>query len=417
MGFYEDHLNKQLQEKEQEQRLFEQIKEQLRTEEPFVNFFKPYNPTSIEQFIEFYATRKVQWLRYAGNFEHYAAQKLQRDRKQVVDLLEHIMVKKLFNLKCRWVAGEMDLEGVEMSCDFNQWRKIPALLKAAGPITADEFYCYLDYYREGSPERLDEYGDPEGSSRQALHHYHDSRSRLSASAGNDIPDWFHRYDSHFGTAHLLHLPTTRTDIELDHFDDWNLLIHIPSLSPEIAKNLRPMNRAIRARLAHDAEFNRQWMEENERLHKERQGDAPKYEHFSIHNRTIMDEIVMAIETRDVQRMYRDERKWNELRNREDSMFTPVDYLQEVKGYVAIAPHEDHREAIREAYEHHLHQTNGEALELLFEEYEACMRSGQPFDWGENVRDYSSDVRDRILAVRKFKGLPLNFEFLQKKNLP
>jgi hypothetical protein len=78
MGHHEDHINKQLQEAEQGKRIYEQTIQALRTEERFVNFFKAYNPTSIEQFMDVLCARgRCNGYRYAGNFEHYAAQKLQ----------------------------------------------------------------------------------------------------------------------------------------------------------------------------------------------------------------------------------------------------------------------------------------------------------------------------------------------------
>jgi len=418
MGHYEDFLNKQLKEKEEDRLRYEQTVHQLRTEERFVNFFKSYNPASVEPFIESYAKQKVMWHRYSGNFGQHAAQQLQRNRQVVVDLLENIILKKLFNLKCRWAAGEMDIEGVEVSYDFYRWKELPSLLQAAGPITAEEFYCYLDFFKAGSPERLDEYGDPQGSAYHALHQYHASRSCLVEDAADTIPDWFHLYDRHFQTAHLMHLPTTRIDMEQDHLDEWQTLIHAETLSPDIRKYIRPMNRQIRERLATDPAFKKEWKEEGQRLYDEQHGGKPKYESFSVYNREIMEEVVKAIETRDVQRMYFDDRKWYDLTNRDEDLSTPVYYLQDVKEYVAVSPNEDYREAIREAYEQHLHSTNCEALVMLFEEYETCQRNGHPFNWDSTRTEYGrGELRNRILAVRERKGLPQNFDFLKKNNLP
>lgn len=171
--------------------------------------------------MKYYAQRKVYRHRHKGNFEQYATLQLQRNRKEVVDLLKHIMEKKVFNLQCRWVAGEMDIEGIEHSAQFVNWDSNVVLQNAVGPIRLDEFYCYLDWYDRGSPERLDEHGYPEASGHIALTHYHSFRSDFHHDFLAQLPEWFHEYDRHFGTASLHLLPTVRRDIEQDHLDEWS----------------------------------------------------------------------------------------------------------------------------------------------------------------------------------------------------
>jgi hypothetical protein len=288
--------------------------------------------------------------------------------------------------------------------------------RPVGPITAEEFYCYLDYYKEGSPERLDEHGDEEGSAYSAYHYFHTYRSDYSPNAEKEIPDWFHRYDRHFGTAHLMRLPTIRTDMEREHLDQWTTEVYFPSLG-ETRNTYSIPDLATKRRMYEDAEYRAHWMAESQRQYEERKASSPRYEHFSIYNRAIMEELVSIIETRDVQRMYRDALQWGDLNDQDEELFTPLRYLQKVEEYVAVSPNDDYSESIMEAYERHSRQTNCEALEMLFEEYEACQRSGQPFVWGKGPDSGMAETRSRILALRAFKGLPQNFEFLQKKNLP
>jgi hypothetical protein len=419
MGHYEDFLNKQLKEKEEDQLRYEQTVQQLKTEERFVNFFKSYEPASVASFIESYARQKVMWLRYSGSFEGYAAKRLQEKRKELVDILANVMEKKVFNLKCRWVAGEMDIEGVEVSADFEGWRTMPTVLEAAGAVTAEEFYCYLDHFKEGGPQRLNRSGMPLDDVPYAIHHYHFARSHGYRQQPEDfISEWFHCYDRHFGTAHLMRLPAVRTDLEADHWDEWARLVHLPSLSPEQQQTLRLTDRATRERLRTDPEFFRQWCEESDRIDADWQEKRPKYEYFHVYDQEIMEEVIRAIEPRETLQTYRNERRWRSLCSSDDVIFTPVEYLKQVKEYVPIASNDDYREAIRETYGAHLHSTHVQALIMLFEEYEDCIRNGQHFDWcGKSRANNAEESRRRILEVRKLKGLPLNFDFLKKENLP
>ncbi len=418
MGYHEDYLNKQLEERAQDERLFEETKKQLATEERFVNFFKNYNPASVAQFIDHYAKMKVMWRRHAGNFEHYAAMQLQRDRRAVVQHLEVIMLKKLFNLKCRWVAGELDVEGIAISFDFENWRTMPALQAAVGPITAEEFYCYLDYFNEGCPEPEDEDGMPIGSAYSAFMNYHMYRSMSAPMALEQIPEWFYRYDRSFDTAALMHLPTTRTDLEMDHSDIYMLKVLYPSYGDKAPNPASYADRLTHKRMAEDPEFEKEWRAESNRIYWESQANQPQYEHFSLYNRERMDEVVAAIETRDMQQQFRTTRDWTDLSNRGEDLFTPTRYLSSVNEHVPVPAHEDYEVALREAYENHRGQTMAKALVLVFDEYETCQRTGQLFAWNnESGGGTAAETRKRILGARAYMQLPENFDFLLKKNLP
>jgi len=419
MGHYEDHLNRELQKAEEEQRLYEQTMHELRTEERFVNFFKRHTPETVEQFIAYYAQQKVQWYGRAENYERYAVLQLQRERMAVVDLLANVMKKKVFDLKCRWVAGEMDIEGVEVSADFEGWKTMPALLEAAGTIRPDEFYCYLDYFKEGGPKRLDRYSEERYSVHFMLHFYHYARARsIHLDPEEEIPEWFHHYDHHFGTAHLRHLSALRFEMEADQLDEWSRLVWLPSLDVEKQRTVRLTDRATVARLRSDPEFYRQWREEDARRDAERQKKMDMYDDFSVHDEEIMEKVIRAIEPREVLHMYRNECRLRAMRSADDFLFTPLNYLKEVKEHVAVDSHENYRESIQDAYYTHLHSTTVQALVMLYETYETCMRDGTPFDWGKREGLYDAESsRKRILEIRQLKGLPANFDFLKKENLP
>ena len=417
MASHEDFLSKELREKEEDQLLYEQTLHALRTEERFVNYLKQYNSASVENFIKYYAGRKVYWHRHGGNFEHYADIKLKQERHEVVNLLKNLMYKKVFDLKCRWVGGEMDLDCIERSEQFSDWETNIELIKAVGPIRADEFYCYLHWFEIGSPERLDEDGHPEASPYIALDHFHRMRSCYHSDPLEDIPDWFHEYDRCFGTAPLLSLPTTRRDMEEDLLDAWVKEVFYDTLTPEQQKYHRPLDRATRKRLKEDPEFDKQWHDEGSRLYYEQQAGQPQYESFSTYNRKIMDEVVAAIEPRDSQKCYRDSRIYRDMSEGDDRLFTPLQYLKSVEEHVAVEANDDFEDSIRQAFEQHNHQTNYQALRILFAEYEKAQRSNSPFDWKTHDFGHAHvEERRRIVEVLKKRGLPENFDFLKKDQL-
>lgn len=417
MGSQEDFLNKQVIEREEEQRLYNRTMHELRTEERFTNLLNDYHADSVEQFIKHYAMQKVFWSRYRDAKGRHARQMLDQERKEVVDHLRCIMEKKVFNLKCRWVAGELDVDGIECSAQFTAWQTNEKLLNAVGPITAKEFYCYLDWYDRGSPEYLDENGHPHSDGHSAIAYYHHMRTNYHDECLDHIPQWFWEYDHGMGTRDLHLLPTTRTDMEQDHLDQYITEIFHPSLTPEQRSTVRFADRATRKRLKEDAEFKKEWMAEGERMYAERMANTPQYESFSIYNRKLMDEVVSAVETRDVQRAYRLSLKMKEMTQNDDKLFKELKYLEEIEEPLGMETNDDYAEGIRNAYRQHARGTMRHALVLLFEEYEHTVGKGLPFDWGMSDAYQNDEEPKRILAIRKLKGLPENFDFLKKENLP
>ncbi|MFT7154443.1 MAG: hypothetical protein ACI9Z7_001514, partial [Alteromonas macleodii] len=67
MGFKEDKLNKELREKQRDERIHEETVKQLHTEERFVHYLSQFRAVTVEQFIKHYAMHKVFWYRYGGN--------------------------------------------------------------------------------------------------------------------------------------------------------------------------------------------------------------------------------------------------------------------------------------------------------------------------------------------------------------
>lgn len=427
----EEYNEKRVEEAERSTKLYEQTIAMLQTEERFVNFFKSYNKQSIEGFIKYYAQQKAYWYASADGFYNMRMSKESKWRHAAVELFKEIFLKKLFNIKCRWVAGEMDLPGIAHSHSFDRYEIDPCNCSFVEPITAEEFNCYMQFLEENHQRRQqedgddyhDDYDDNDGSSFSALHFYHKSRSDYSDPEYYEklIPRWYRHYDAHFGTAPLMKLSTIRMDIELDWHEVWVVEIHRKSLTPEQLQGWTHLNRQQKKELRDNPEKEKAHQEEQSRLYEERKKKEPKYVHLSVYDREMMRELVSLIETTEVKKFWEANRAWHDRHSNHDMIDSTLIYLEEAKEYVPVESHDDYRIAIRNAYRDYSHKMKMETLPLVFEHYCECIRRGKPFDWKTKEESgYSSSGEEenakRLLAARKVKGQPENFDFLKKENL-
>ncbi len=407
--------------------IYEDTLKQLRTEERFVNFLKNYDETSRENFIQYYAGRKASWYKYADDRYRYKKSAENRYYVKALEKFNDIFLKKLFNVKCHWVAGEMDLPGVEMSGDFNRFAAHPETCTFVEPISSREFACYMQFMQStdwvpefapdetGEMEEDDDYYTPE----LTIDFYHHSRSLFSKRRKKEIPLWFRFYDKCFGTASLLDLRLIRSDLEQDYFDIWSNEIHLLTLTPEQAKYHTPMDRAMRKLHKESPEAREKFHEQQNRKWEEQQKSQPQYISLSTYDDKLMEELMPQIETREIIKYFRAEREWR----RRDDKVDWIDYelicLQEAKELIPIISNSNYTVAIHEAYKAYEYQEILECLPMVYENYLESQKTGQPFNWSIGLRSryFPGDSRDRILAARKWKGEPENFDFLKKENLP
>src|SRR5437773_1340740 len=144
---FEQLYQSQVDESQLKSKVYNETIKVLESEERFVKFFEGYNAQSIEQFVKYYAQQKANWYAKANEFARFRKQMQNAWRYKAVEMLHEIFLKKLFNLKCRWIAGEVDLPGIEITSDFATWSNDPSQCNAIEPITPEELECYLEYYK------------------------------------------------------------------------------------------------------------------------------------------------------------------------------------------------------------------------------------------------------------------------------
>ena len=116
------------------------IVQEMNTEERFVNFFKQYQPMSVEQFISSYAHSKTYW---------YLAPERQRSMKNKIRsewvtgasfCIEAIREKKLFDMQCLWRANKLQLPGIRLSCEFEFLSS-----ECTVPVTPQDITLFSNY--------------------------------------------------------------------------------------------------------------------------------------------------------------------------------------------------------------------------------------------------------------------------------
>jgi hypothetical protein len=201
----------------------EEVKETLRTQQVYLDYYAQFDPTSIEDFIDVYAPKKIQMLQnresYKSGVEYFKIRFIQL----ADNYIDTILQKKLFNLQCEWRAGLISLPLVRTSRDFKYWAKHIRACPFIPIITPEEvdlcirflqeeydFYQdatiignkWQDYeefkYSELEDEEYDE-GDEE-----------DEQASLSTSS---LPPLYLYFDTYQNTSGLINLPDVRGEKE------------------------------------------------------------------------------------------------------------------------------------------------------------------------------------------------------------
>lgn len=417
----EDFLKQQADKALQLKKLHDDTLHMLQTEERFVNLLKGHNNQSVQSFIKQYAQMKVNWYTYAESNYENRLRKKNKWRDSALSRMRDIGLKKLFNLKCRWIAGEMDLEGIELSADFSKWVQQPFSCPYLEPISYEEFDCWLRFREEQNQKCEDDDDYADASPGSALENYHWYRSIYMDKPEELIPAWFHYYDQQFGTAQLMHLSTIRMDIEQDFNDLWTTEIYVHTLSAEQQKIFTHHNRAMRKELKENPAKLEEVRTENAKKWEEYKKVNPQYTFYSAWDRKIVDRVVELIEPPQVKKYYKAYRKWEMRSNTNEDAQMAIWGLNEAREWVAIESHNDYREALIKAYRDYSKRSINELLPVLFAEYRECIERNKPFQWSSNNSSAeqpsaSQELKKRIFAVLQLQNRPLNLDFMKKENL-
>lgn len=217
--------------KKLEQQFYEEIKNSAVAKEYFLN----YCETSIEHFIKSYASKKAHLAQY---YQYYADAYHEKEiselqfQKSAEDLLKLILQKKLFNMQVLWRAGQLEINEINFSYDFQFWEDhilscpvIPLIEKKEVDLMKE----YLMHFNEF--DEVDE-------SYYNWQDYDTLTEKDKDGRQQDMPEWYEFYDSRMGTATLLTLPNLKgqkeeyyRSLELNDYQKKNPPPAIPPQAP------------------------------------------------------------------------------------------------------------------------------------------------------------------------------------------
>ena len=207
-NYYTNQVTKQKWKEE----FYKKTVEQLQTEERFVTYFKQFNPKSAEEYIKYYATRKVNWFESATDLRNWEKRKVKERMKDCFSAFIEIQQRKLFNAQCLWRAEKIKLQDIEICYDFKYWENHIFGCRDISPINEEDIELYTRFLRE-TPYNLqfDDYHD--------YQEYDDFKTakRETGSAFEDN-SWYSYYDIHEGTGYYLDLPDIRGQKEEKYMD-------------------------------------------------------------------------------------------------------------------------------------------------------------------------------------------------------
>ncbi len=198
----------------------------------------PYFAGSHEHFAAFYANEKAA-IYLKGPLVQQETERIFLDHRQLAaEHLWEIQQKKLFDLQCRWRAGQIELPGCRHTHEFKQWGEYVDHCPWLTPVSAADVALYGAYLRSGTyePERVPRWQNYTAFRRAAEgltpddDHEHDPEydpeydDEAGGESGNapanvprrrrrPLPAWYVFHSAHTDTADLLRLPDLRTEKE------------------------------------------------------------------------------------------------------------------------------------------------------------------------------------------------------------
>lgn len=198
----------------------DEIKQDLLTNPRYAALFAPYHPEAVARFAGIYALSKFEWQWRGPNAEFAQTDALSRRSEAAYNRLWDIQRKKLFDLQCRWRAGEVTVPGLDCTFDFRVHDATIENCPLLDPISPDELAMYGDFVRQTpdfDEDVLDYYGGDGILPRNwqdydAMRLYDrefDQNTPDHECRGEAPPAWYDFHNARTGHGYLLGLPDQR----------------------------------------------------------------------------------------------------------------------------------------------------------------------------------------------------------------
>lgn len=196
------------------------IKQDVLTNPRYAAFFAPYHPKVQESFADRFARYKVEWQWKGAQAEAEQTHASSRFSAAAYARLWDIQHKKLFDLQCRWRAGQLTVPGVDCSPDFGVYDADIENCPLLEPITPEELEMYCDFVRQTPDfdDVPDRYGETPWGQPRDWQDYEKMRL-YDTEFNNNTPDhecegihpsaWYDFHNMRTGNGVLLGLPDVR----------------------------------------------------------------------------------------------------------------------------------------------------------------------------------------------------------------
>ncbi|GAA4040841.1 hypothetical protein GCM10022409_28540 [Hymenobacter glaciei] len=203
----------------------DEIKQDLLTNPRYAELFAPYHPEAVARFAGNYASQKFEWQWRGPKAEYSQTEALTQLSEAAYCRLWDIQRKKLFDLQCRWRAGEITHPGLNCTFDFGAYDAAIENCPVLPPISPDELAMYCDFVRQSQDfdaDVLDCYHTEAYGLPRDWQDYHDLRLHAQEEAADlpdderragDPPAWYDFHNLRTGHARLLALPDLRGPLE------------------------------------------------------------------------------------------------------------------------------------------------------------------------------------------------------------
>ena len=344
----------------------------LFTNERYKNFFSQYSEISVQSFIESYAQRKYFWLRFGPFNKKQYEERLLAFRDKAEEALKQIQQKKLFNLQCRWRAGQIELPGIKSTWDFTAWEYNILNCPVIDPITEKEVDTYIQFLTSlNFSEQLEMF--------QAWQDYDEMKENYSNDEEGYYPEWYDFFDSRFGTNGLLLLPDMRGEEE-QHYRSINFKEEKQITEAKIASG--------------EIEAPKQVIRDT----------RPRLEYYPFKYCIDFAKQFDTNETIELAIAY--EREQNTFDNEMD-LESALRYLQDAEEVIPIDGYYDWRFAVINAVRKHSAQCTAAAIPEVYKEYLFRVDAGLAFDFDtEQFLSYlhlAENVYGQIVNGKKISG--------------
>lgn len=351
----------------------EEIIRDLKENPAYEPFFSQYDPNSVDFFIKYYATVKVEMYKNADYYRESYEGFSSYHRDAAEELLWLIQEKKLFNLECQWRAGMVEIPEIQISDDFHYWYNNIKNCHLISPISVDELNLMIEFTEKSEEDlKYPESGGGWVSYELFKSYYQDDNE------GQEPPEWYEFYDLCFGTGSLMLLPDIKGEKESIY----------RRTSFEKAK------------------------EERERNQENTDSEPRPVFKPSIYtsDNSYMQAFVTGYQSEEDKKYYKYYRAYHDATCLKYDVEEAINYLSSFAEIIPIEAGNDWREAILDAARKHTNKRIGEYLPLVYEDYLTHLELGLTYEEDTSSIETIKYIKEEILKGRAILGESRDFNY-------